>query len=103
MGVDLSVLYDKRSESLSTGIRAVYLLFLQDKWDLLESVGVTQELLPKFKIFSEKMITNPGKGGRIRTERDTEALVRFIPQVLDAAIRLTGEYQVLMKEVRKAA
>ena len=103
MNPELLALYDQRCFALSTAIKAVWLLFLRDKWNLLEEIGIDKEThLPLFTLFMFEFVGDDTRH-RVRNQAETRALVLMAPKVLDGAISLSGKYAALMSPERIVA
>jgi hypothetical protein len=116
MGVDLlldAVLegeFDPRCTRIEVALRALWVLYLRDKWDLLAECGLDREqfetLFRSYRITLETDDRSP----RIRTDQQTLAFLRFTRawgqdeaiSLLSAAVWMVGQYMTRRNKVRAA-
>lgn len=98
--------YDPRCTRIEVALRAIWLLYLRNKWDLLAEAGIPKETFDTlFWAFSERLETE-----RIRTEAQTLQFLRFTTTwgqeeaitLVAAAVWLIGQYMTRRNRVRAA-
>jgi hypothetical protein len=86
--------FDRACTYPDTAVKAIWLLYRRGMWANLAKIGLPRaQFVTKFETFDDQFLS--GDVGRVRTERDVHNLIQFIPEVLTAAIRLSGVYTVL--------
>lgn len=89
-------LVDVHCESYIVACRALWLLYLRGKWDLLRELQVERkEVEPLFDLFSAAYL---GDRSRITTEAEVISLLRNVPELVWSLILMVGAYQMKVKE-----
>lgn len=91
--------YDARCTTISTGVRAIWLLYTRRQWKLLESLGIDKDTHSAlFALFTIRVLNEDTN----RLSRESVGmLIRFCPAVLDAAIALTGAYMIKVENTER--
>lgn len=76
-------------ESYVVGVRALYLLFLRRKWNLLKQVGVGKEYQADLELYAVVY------GNRINVHH----FLKLYPDFIQPAIELVGMYQLKRREL----
>ena len=91
--------YDPHCESLLTATRAIWMLYLRGKWDLLAQYGITRAYEPDFELFNISYIQR--EDGKLGRDVEVFALIRYLPMITQVANRLVGDYQYKTRKSRK--
>ena len=86
-----ATVYDPTCERLDTAVKALWLLYRWGMWGYLAEVGLNKrEVERDLARFDYEVIVS--ERGRIRTEEQCFALVRYCPAILAAALEVMKRY-----------
>lgn len=87
--------YDERAFHILTAVGAVWFLYRMRRWKELEEYGLPRSRETLLDRFEQRIV----RYARYLRHREKIALIKAVPEVLDAAITLNGEYIELMERI----
>lgn len=100
--------YDPRCTRIEVALRALWLLYLRDNWDLLDRCGVDRDRFDTLFWAYKRHLEATETPLRLRTDQQTLQFLRFTRAwgqdeavtLLSAAVWLVGQYMVKRRQLR---